>query len=171
VADRSEIIAQKLDSLACMKDAASIMCYVSFGNEVYTHSLIKKWICEGRQISVPSVANAVNGSRSMYAVKLTDFSELSAKGKYGILEPPLLDSNIIDPSDIDIIIVPGSAFDINKNRMGYGAGFYDTFFASVPAESCKKVGICFDFQVFNLIPYDEHDIPLDLLVTDKRIII
>lgn len=170
VLDRSELISKNLNSLDCVTEAKNIMCYVSFGNEACTHSLIKKWICEGRQLSVPSVANAGKGSRTMHAVKLTDFNELSARGKYGILEPPLLEGNIIDPASLELIIVPGSAFDVNKNRLGYGAGFYDTFFAGISAVCCKKIGICFDFQVLASIPYEGHDIPLDILVTDKRII-
>jgi len=168
---KSEAIAKNLSCLDCVNEAKSIMCYVSFGNEAYTHLLIKKWICDGKQISVPCVANAGRDSRSMYAVRINAFNELSARGKYGIFEPPLLECNIIDPAKLDIIIVPGSAFDINKNRMGYGAGFYDMFFSNVSAGRCKKIGICFDFQVLDSIPYEEHDIPLDLLVTDKRIII
>ena len=163
-------IAQKLNQLEYVKNAKSIMCYVSFGNEVDTHALIKKWISEGKKVSVPCLAGTTKEFRYMHAVRINDFNELTACGNYGILEPPLLECNIVAPNMFDIIIVPGSAFDINKNRMGFGAGFYDRFLSKVSRE-CHKIGICFDFQVLQKIPYDEYDVPLDLLVTEKRIIV
>ena len=166
----SENIAQRLNQLEYVTSAQSIMCFVSFGNEVNTHALIKKWIYDGKQVCVPCVVNASREDRYMHAVEITNFDELTACGSYGILEPPLCKCNIIAPEMFDVIIVPGSVFDINKNRMGYGAGFYDRFLSKVSSE-CHKVGICFDFEVLEKIPYDEHDVPLDILVTDKRIIV
>ncbi|MHB8066004.1 MAG: 5-formyltetrahydrofolate cyclo-ligase, partial [Ruminiclostridium sp.] len=170
VLTRSKDIAQSLNQIEYVISAKSIMCYVSFGKEVDTHTLIKKWICEGKQVSVPCVVNATGKDKYMHAVKVADYDELTACGKYGILEPPLLQCNIVDPNRFDVIIVPGSAFDKNKNRMGYGAGFYDRFLSKVSGK-CNKIGICFDFQVFEKIPFDEHDVPLDLLVTEKKIIL
>lgn len=167
---RSKSIAQSLNQLEYVTNAKSIMCYVSFGNEVDTHALIKEWICEGKQVSVPCVVSADKAAKYMHAVKISDFNELMAGGNYGILEPPLQECNIIAPNMFDVIIVPGSVFDFNKNRMGYGAGFYDRFLSKVSSE-CHKIGICFDFQVLEKIPCDEYDVPLDLLVTEKRIII
>lgn len=106
----------------------------------------------------------------MCAMNISNFDELTISSNYGILEPPFVEGNTIEPNRFDVIIVPGSAFDINKNRMGYGAGFYDRFLRRTSIECCK-IGICFDFQVSEKIPFDEYDVPLDLLVTEKRIII
>jgi len=167
---RSEGIAQRLNQLEYVKKAKSIMCYVSFGNEVDTHALIKEWVNEGKQVCVPCIDTSSKKDRYMHGVKITDFNELIASGIYGILEPPLLECNIIEPNMFDIVIIPGSVFDINKNRMGYGAGFYDRFLKKISRE-CYKIGICFEFQVLEKIPYNEYDVPLDLLVTEKRIII
>jgi 5-formyltetrahydrofolate cyclo-ligase len=166
---RSKYIAQSLNQIKYVINAKTIMCYVSFGNEVDTHSLIKQWICEGKQVSVPCIANGTRNPGFMHAIEIANFNELTPCGKYGILEPPLLQGNIIDPNIFDVIIVPGSAFDINKNRMGYGAGFYDRYLSKVSRE-CQKIGIGFDFQVLEEIPYEEYDVPLDLVVTEKRII-
>ncbi len=169
VIDLSEALVQRLNNLEQIISAKSIMCYVSFGNEVHTHILIKKWLSEGKQVSVPCVANSTKEAKCMYAVKINSFDELKVTGKYGILEPPLRDSNIITPAMLDAVIVPGSAFDINKNRMGYGAGYYDRFLSKV-SNKCYKIGICYDFQVLDDIPCEEYDVPLDLLVTEKRIV-
>lgn len=170
VIDLSERICKKLCQLDIILNANNIMCYVSFGNEVHTHELIKKWLTEGKQVSVPCVVNDEKHANCMHAVKINSFDELKVSGKYGILEPPLLDCNILNPDMIDVVIVPGCAFDINKNRMGFGAGYYDRYMGNV-SSNCKKVGICFDFQVIDKIPVDEYDVPLDMLVTEKRIII
>ncbi|PYG88871.1 5-formyltetrahydrofolate cyclo-ligase [Ruminiclostridium sufflavum DSM 19573] len=169
VTERSSCIAEKLNRMEYIINAASIMCYVSFGNEVFTHELIKKWIREGKQVSVPcTVIN--NEQKYMHAVRIKAFDELKAEGNYGIPEPILRKCNIIRPDMLDIIIVPGSVFDIHKNRMGYGAGFYDSFLSGVSGR-CQKIGLCFEFQLLDKIPFEEYDVPLDLLVTEKRIIV
>jgi len=170
VLSKSQSIAVRLNQLEYVARAKSIMCYVSFGNEVDTHVMIKKWISEGKQVSVPCLVKTSREDRYMHAVRISHFNELKACGSYEILEPPLCKCNIIEPDMFDVIIVPGSVFDINKNRMGYGAGFYDSFLVKTSRE-CHKIGICFDFQILDSIPYDEYDVPLDLLVTEKRIII
>lgn len=166
---KSENIAQRLSQLEYVERAKRIMCYVSFGNEVDTHALIKFWISEGKQVCVPRVVNDSKENRYMHAVQISSFDELKSCGSYGILEPPLLKENIISPDLFDVIIVPGSVFDINKNRIGFGAGYYDRFLSKTSTQ-CHKIGICFDFQVLNKVPYDKYDVPLDLLVTEKRII-
>lgn len=168
VAVKSDIIAEKLEQLACMTNVKSIMCYVSFENEILTHSLIRKWLFEGKQVSVPCIAGNLT-DRLMYAVKIEKFEELRACGKFGILEPTLKESNIVKPEELEIIIVPGSVFDIKKNRIGYGAGFYDSFMGKVK-NNCIKVGVGYDFQVLESIPTEEHDIPLDILITEERIL-
>lgn len=162
----SESISEKLNQLEFIRNSKNIMCFVSFGSEVETHSLIKNWLIEGKNISVPAMSN---DKGVMHAVKISGFHELKACGKYGILEPTVLEDNIMSPENFDVIIVPGSAFDIRKNRMGYGAGFYDRFLSQT-GPLCRKIGICFDFQVADEIPHEEHDVPLDLLITEKRII-
>lgn len=165
---QSEIIAAKLNQLDLIKNAKSIMCYVSFENEVETHTLISDWIGSGKQVSVPYVVNARTPARFMHAISISDLKELE-EGTFGVLEPLFKENNIVDPSTIDAVIVPGSAFDINKNRIGYGAGYYDMFLKKTSGR-CSKIGICYDFQIYESIPFEEYDVPLDMLVSEKRII-
>lgn len=145
------------------------MCFVSFGSEVFTHDLIKNWIRLGKKVSVPYIEKLSNGKRLMHAVRLGDFSDLRKNGSFGILEPEFHMDNIVRPEKLDLVIVPGSAFDLNKNRMGYGGGFYDSFLPGTLPD-CKKIAVCFDFQVLDSIPHEDCDIPVDLIVTEKRII-
>jgi 5-formyltetrahydrofolate cyclo-ligase len=165
---KSQFIIEKLKNLECIKNALNIMCYVSFGSEVETHNLISMWISSGKKISVPYIEQSHEKVRRMLAVSISGLSELSP-GTYGILEPKLEEKNVVLPEKFDVIIVPGTAFDENKNRMGYGAGYYDRFLQET-STACSKIGICYDFQVLEKIPVDEFDVPLDMLITDKRVI-
>lgn len=165
----SRDVADKLAQLKWVIDAGNIMCFVSFGSEVFTHDLIKSWLKQGKKVSVPCMERLPDGKRVMHAVLINSYSDLKTKGSFGILEPELSKSLIIEPSKLDVVIVPGSVFDINRNRMGYGGGFYDRFLVHTSAH-CKKIGICYDFQVLKDIPHEAFDVPLDLIVTEKRII-
>lgn len=162
-------IADKLNQLGHVRKACNIMCFVSFGSEVSTHDLIKSWLEEGKKVCVPVVAKATGSEKHMVAIQIRDFNELCL-GYYGILEPPLSKLNIVNPEEIDVVIVPGSAFDTKRNRIGYGGGFYDIFLKEV-SHKCKKIGICFDLQVQPDLPVEEFDIPVDILITEKRIIV
>lgn len=82
------------------------------------------------------------------------------KGKYNIPEPTG------DLVEVDTIIVPGSVYDLEGYRIGYGGGYYDRYMKSHHI----KIGVCFDFQVVDLLPRESHDVKLDWLVTEKRII-
>jgi 5-formyltetrahydrofolate cyclo-ligase len=88
------------------------------------------------------------------------------KGLLNIWEPV---GEVFDHYDsIDLIIVPGLAFDRNKNRMGYGKGFYDKLLPHIQA---KKAGICFEFQLFEQIPVDHFDQPMDLILTERQTVL
>lgn len=165
----SESITLKLNGIESVRKAERIMSYVSFGKEVYTHSLIRQWLAEKKGVSVPCVYKASKEGRCMYAVSISDFDELTVRSGYGILEPVLCGSKIVAPESIDVVIIPGNAFDVGKNRIGYGAGYYDKFLRET-SPKCVKIAICFDFQVLKAVPYDEYDVPVDLIVTEKRII-
>ncbi|WDC85889.1 5-formyltetrahydrofolate cyclo-ligase [Caloramator sp. mosi_1] len=86
-------------------------------------------------------------------------------GEYGILEPK--DFNKIDKNDIDLIFVPGVAFDKNGYRLGYGAGYYDRFLADFKG---VKVGLCYDFQLVDSVYKNEHDVKMDYLICEEGIL-
>ena len=86
-------------------------------------------------------------------------------GAYGILEPEEI--RAIEPHKIDVAIVPGIAFDFRGYRIGYGKGYFDRLLAKMDA---MKVGIAFDFQLVEEIPHEKHDIKMDVIITEKRIL-
>jgi 5-formyltetrahydrofolate cyclo-ligase len=87
------------------------------------------------------------------------------KGKYGILENSMSDSII---EEMDLLIVPGIAFDLQGNRIGYGKGYYDRFLSKRKANYI--IGLAFENQIINKIPKTAYDIPVNILFTEKRII-
>lgn len=88
-------------------------------------------------------------------------------GYRGIMEPPQCSAEV-DPSEIDVVLVPGVAFDESAMRLGYGKGFYDRALALMPR--ALKVGLSFDETVFDVVPSEPHDHPLDAVLTPTRTI-
>ncbi len=142
-----------------LKDAKSIFTYISMNREVDTLNLIEKYIKQ-KTIIVPYVKN-----RLIYVSELKDINDLKV-GKYGILEP----SQIIQPKtyEIDVSLVPGVAFDQKGNRVGFGKGYYDRILKKIKG---IKIGLCFDFQIKEKLPYSSHDVRMDTIITEKRKII
>ncbi|MDD3224149.1 MAG: 5-formyltetrahydrofolate cyclo-ligase [Clostridium sp.] len=138
-----------------------IFTYVSFENEVYTHSIIKKALSQGKRICVPKIISKKSG---MVACEIKSMQEL-VEGKYGILEP-ISDNNKIDSKDIDFALIPGLAFDKDGYRIGYGGGFYDRFLASA---DFYKMGLSYEFQFMNNVPKEDFDEKIDGMITEKGI--
>lgn len=165
----SKLITEKIKGLPDFKTSALIMCYVDFGNEVRTKDFIKFCLHAGKRVAVPFIMKYPDGRREMKASELLDLDQDLESGAMGILEPKADRRRFVEASEIDFIVVPGLAFDLTKNRLGYGAGFYDRFFKQV-REDCRKVALAFDFQVFEKIPINDYDIIVDKIITETRII-
>jgi len=98
----------------------------------------------------------------MYAISYTTNSTLETNF-FGIDEPA---GDVCDINDF-ICIIPLLAIDEKGNRIGFGKGYYDKFLED---KKCIKIGICYDFQIIKGIPCEPHDIPLDLIISEKRTI-
>jgi len=159
---RSNEIVARLKELQNFKEANVIACYISFGSEVYTHGLIKEYV-KKKEILVPIVDK---GSKNLFLSHLKDWKELDS-GAYGILEPKKEFLRIKSYNEIEAVIVPGIVFDRKGNRIGYGAGYYDRLLKKVKA---KKIALAYDFQVMERIPNEEHDVRMDVIVTEKEVI-
>jgi 5-formyltetrahydrofolate cyclo-ligase len=161
-------ITKKLVNSEYFLKSSTIMCYMDFNNEVMTKYLISHCFENGKRVILPLV-DTVNGEKKIIPYEIIDLEKDVSPGVFGILEPKKDTAKTINPEEIDLVVVPGVAFDISKNRLGYGAGFYDRFLKLVKPD-CPKVGIAFEFQIFEAIPTEEHDIPLDFVITEDRII-
>jgi len=159
---RSKEIKERLFQLKEFKDAQTILFYISYNGEVFTHDMVLESFYN-KNIIVP-VSNKEDCSLILSHLK--SWEELSI-GSYGILEPRIEKIRKTDIKDIDLIIVPGVAFDRSGNRLGHGKGYYDRLMKKTKA---TKVGLCFEFQLLDEIPTESHDKSVDILLTEKRTI-
>lgn len=138
--------------------AENFLCYVSTEIEVDTRQLITALISGGKKVYAPRCKG-----KEMRFFRIADFSELKA-GAFGIPEPT--GSEEPDIFSASLCIVPALSFDENGYRMGYGGGYYDRFLRGYDGIS---VGICYD-DFLGEIPREEHDLPVDILVTETKIL-
>lgn len=146
-----------LEELPVFIAASNIFIYNSLPDEVQTMRFVQKWN-DTKNFFLPVMKGDSLVFRKFHSH--TTFS----KASLNVLEPD--GDDFTDYSNIDIIIVPGIAFDVNMNRMGRGRGYYDRFLSGMDA---IKIGVCFNFQLFDNIPSDIHDIKMDYIITDKHI--
>ncbi|WP_258358639.1 5-formyltetrahydrofolate cyclo-ligase [Moorella sulfitireducens (nom. illeg.)] len=163
---KSRIILNKLQGLPVWQQAGVIMSYVSFGSEVATPELIKTALAGGKRVAVPL---CVREGRRLIASEIFAFPGDLQPGTWGILEPRPECLRPLDPGLIDLAIVPGVAFDRAGNRLGYGAGYYDRFLATL-RPGTKAVALAFAEQVVPDVYPEAHDRPVDVVITDVEII-
>jgi 5-formyltetrahydrofolate cyclo-ligase len=168
VIDKSNIIIGKLVNLKQFNSSRTIMCYVDFRNEVITRDLIKLCLAQDKKVAIPAIVDKSEGGKQMAAFEIKEIENSLIKGTYGIQEPLISKRVEIEPEVIDLLIVPGVVFDKQKNRIGYGAGFYDKFLNKVRID-CFKIGIAFEHQVIEMIPTEVHDIPMDIVITESNV--
>jgi len=155
----SKKIAEKFLSLPLLKKAKNILLYYPHKNEVDTRFIIKQLLrSKNFNLYLPKVVGD-----SLIPVKIKDLSALK-KGYAGIMEPEGEESS---PEEVDIVVVPAVAFDLQGHRLGYGKGYYDRFLKKTKA---VKVGVAYDFQIVEKLPAEQHDIPVDLIITPARLI-
>lgn len=157
----SEKIIENLESIDVFQKAETIMVYVSYRNEVATHSLIKKLISLKKRVCVPMCEENCN----MTAREIKDFAEL-VPGSYGILEPKE-NTYVMPKEEIDFVVVPGCVFSRTGHRIGYGKGYYDRFLKGIKA---KTAGLSFGFCLLDDVPYEKTDVSLDFVVTEQEIV-
>lgn len=149
----SEPILKKLEEIPEFVDAKVVMLYWSMKDEVFSHDFVCKW-AKQKKVILPCVKGTT--------LDLKEFKgrEYLVDGEnYGIPEP---DGPVFMAEDeIDLILIPGVAFDKQNNRMGRGKAYYDRLLQSL---SAYKVGICFDFQFLDQVPIDKHDIKMDTII-------
>jgi len=147
------------------KSAEAVLFYAAFGSEVPTYSMIEESLEIGKMAILPITDIETN---SLLLRRVHDLSSLKPS-KYGIPEPELDTTEHFEMENIDLILVPGMVFDECGNRIGYGGGYYDRFLSKINA-SVPWVSIAFELQIVPLIPKEKHDLPVDKIITEKRII-
>ncbi len=165
--EKSKRIFSQLCALRSYKDAKMILVYMDYKNEVRTEAFIKNCITEGRRIALPKVE--VYGSRMLSLYEINSLERDIITGYKGIPEPNSETLRKIEPTEIDLLVIPGVAFDPERNRLGYGAGYYDRLLPGTRFGSIK-VGVAYSLQIVDKIPAGLYDIPMDLVITEDRIL-
>lgn len=161
VKKKSLNITNKIIKSHILDDKKNIFIYIDFKNEVKTKYLIEYLLMKNKNIYVPIT---IKKTRELKVCKLEDIKDLEIS-TYGIKEPKKDKQIIVDKNILDVIIVPGVAFDKEYYRMGYGGGYYDKFLVSLE-NTPLKIGIAFKEQIHEQIPKEEHDIKMDYLFYD-----
>lgn len=164
--ERSRRIVAFCREIAGFSSAEVVCSYVSFREEVETVEFIAALLQEGRRVAVPVHLHGT--AQSLIFAEIHALSEL-VRNHFGILQPPRAAARMLPTAAIPLFLVPGLAFDPAGRRLGYGLGFYDRAFADA-APGALKVGLAFELQVLESVPADPHDVPMDLVVTEDRVI-
>ncbi|MEI3506868.1 MAG: 5-formyltetrahydrofolate cyclo-ligase [Anaerotignum faecicola] len=139
--------------------AERIFTFVSMGSEVETEEIIRQAWQDGKAVAVPKTEK----HREMHFYEIRSLAELS-EGRFGVREPK--GGAVCVPKEGDLLLVPGLLFDGKKNRLGYGGGYYDTYFAK--HKEGKRIGLAFAAQRFaEELPTEETDVPLDAVITEN----
>ncbi|MGL5647445.1 MAG: 5-formyltetrahydrofolate cyclo-ligase [Clostridium sp.] len=147
-------------SLDEYKKAENICIYVNYGSEINTKSIIERTLRDKKEVFVPKMKKA----RKMDFIKINSLEDLE-KNKIGILEPKENFNEKVDK--IEILVLPGLAFDIHGGRLGYGGGYYDRYLNDINA---KKIALAYELQIIKKVPMEDHDVRYDYLLSEKRVI-
>jgi len=159
--DAANSITEQILRLDEIRDARTIFIYISYASEVHTHALIKALLAAGKTLAVPKIVK----SDYMQAETFSSWEDL-VPGELGILTPT--DSTPCN-GPFDVAITPGLGFTLSGQRMGFGRGYYDKWFAQNKVR--HKIALAFEVQLINEMPVEDTDVPMEKIVTEKRVIV
>ena len=154
----SRRIVKKLFSMEAFLSASTVALYLSAGNEVKLEELFLRCWKLGKRTMVP----VLNTKKKAYEMAFRTRETILRTGRYGIREPENPEPGTLE--EIDLIVVPGIAFDHKGNRLGRGGGHYDRLLNGF---SGCSMGVAYDFQLVETLPVEAHDVPLDGVVTES----
>lgn len=160
VREKSHKIMETLLSLEEFYRAKAVMFYVDMRNEVETKAAIEKTLALGKRVVVPRVKKGYG----LLAIEIKGLDELEL-GTFDVLEP--IKNEEIPLEDIDLVVVPGVAFNTKGYRLGYGGGYYDNFLPKLRGDA-KKVAVAFDLQLVETLPTEPHDVRMDMIITESH---
>ena len=165
---RSRQIIETLCALPVFKEKSQLFIYCSYRSEVQTFPLLHRCLAEGKAVTVPLT---VPERAELLAIPITNPATDLLPGYKGIPEPvaPLAERRRVTPQSLEIAIIPGAVFDRAGHRLGYGGGYYDRFLAQAP--QVLRIGLAFSMQLALQIPVLPHDIPMDMLITEKEVLV
>ncbi len=159
-------VADNLWSVPEFAAAGTVLFFISFRSEVNTVPMIHRALDEGKVVCLPCTDD---GDKSMVACRIMDLEADMEVGNYDILEPRCECRRPVAPEDIDVVLMPGVAFDLSGGRLGYGGGYYDRFLEKC-SPACALIAVAFEIQIIERVPCADHDHHIHKLVTESRVI-
>ena len=158
VREKSEIICRKIRETDLYRGSACLCIYMPIRNEVEADLLIEAAREDGKRVYIPKVI----GDEMVF--NAYDEALISEEGRFHIRESASED--VLEPDERTLIIMPGSVFDPQRHRIGYGGGYYDKYLSRYPA--CRTIAVCFDFQIVDALPAEAHDMLPEMIVSECR---
>ena len=160
---KSLVIASKLFQMEEFQEAENILFYASFDGEVETFDMMREAQKLGKKIGLPGI---IEDEKRIIPIAVASLESDLEIGPYGIKQPKMDQAQTLAEDGLNMVIVPGLAFDKANNRLGRGAGYYDRFLGSLPS-SVITVGLAFDFQIVDSLVFQEkHDVPVSCVLTN-----
>ena len=158
---RSEAIRRKVFRLTAFRRAKTVCCYVALPYEVQTWRMIEEMLVKRKRVVVPLVRPR---SKRLALSEVRDPDADLAPGAFGVWEPKRSARRPVRPRDLDLVLVPGLAFDRRGHRLGHGWGYFDRFLARLP-KATPTVGLAFRFQLLDRLPAASHDHAVQTVLT------
>jgi len=158
----SSSAAGRLTTLPEAMAARLVLGYMAMDEEIDPAPAIASFEARGTTVAYPRIAGP--GALTLHLLRTTGDIET---GRLGIRQP-VLTSPRVDPADVDLVIVPGVAFDVLGGRLGFGGGYYDRLLERMP--DALRVGLAFDEQLLGAVPREPHDARVDVVVTPTRVV-
>jgi 5-formyltetrahydrofolate cyclo-ligase len=163
---KNRVIRERLVSLEEIRSAKALFFFASFRSEVNTLEAVAQLLQAGKRIVLPKVERE---RHVLLLYEVRSIEELTA-GYMEIPEPSVLTGErMVDINGVDAVIIPGAGFDVAGNRIGYGGGYYDRLLSSLTRD-VPVIAPAYEEQIVESVPAEPHDIKVDMIVTDRRVI-
>jgi 5-formyltetrahydrofolate cyclo-ligase len=170
--DAARVITETVASMEEYRNAETVLAYCSCRREVDTSVLTAQILADGKRLCLPLCTDLDESGKRFTeapAMEARDIKSVAGlvPGAYGIPEPAD-DTPVVQPEEVDLIILPCVTCDKNCRRLGQGGGYYDKFLDSVRPD-CAKIALCYEAVLADELPVEEHDVPVDAVVTEEQV--
>ena len=167
--DRLELSRHICNNLLSLEEfhlAKAVHFFLTTKSEVITEDAIRGALSMGKDVVVPVIDKK---HKRIFLSKIEDYDKELTTAIHGILEPKPEFYQPVPLQDVDLMVLPGVAFDIKGHRLGYGAGYYDRLLED-KKDNPLLVALAFEIQIVDEIPVGDHDVRVDMIITEKRVI-
>jgi len=166
ILEKSNKIANRLLKFDKYQQSKKIMLYIATKTEVQTQNIIESAQKEYKNIYIPIIFPKKHALKPSL---VKDFEKELALGDLGVYQPREEFYRIVSPDELDLVIIPGVAFNKRGDRLGRGGGYYDRFLKQL-RKQVPIIALAFEVQIVEDIPLEESDMPVDFIITEQRII-